>query len=76
VVSYLRLFDFTTKPYIMRRSVKIFWRIFFGGFIAFVLLVCLASWGVFGPMPSLKKLENPSILQATEVFAEILFGKR
>ena len=61
----------------MRRSVKIFWQIFFGGFVAFVLLVMLASWGVFGPMPSLKKLENPSILQATEVFADdgTLMGK-
>ncbi|HEU5167878.1 MAG TPA: transglycosylase domain-containing protein [Chitinophagaceae bacterium] len=61
----------------MKRSVKIFWKIFFGGFIAFILLVLLASWGVFGPMPSLKKLENPSILQATEVFADdgTLMGK-
>jgi penicillin-binding protein 1A len=61
----------------MKRSVKIFWKIFFGGFIAFILLVLLASWGLFGPMPSLKKLENPSILQATEVFADdgTLMGK-
>ena len=61
----------------MKRSVKIFWQIFFGGFIAFVLMVLLASWGVFGPMPSLHKLENPSILQATEVFADdgTLMGK-
>jgi penicillin-binding protein 1A len=61
----------------MKKSVTIFWRIFFGGFVAFVLLVLLASWGVFGPMPSLKKLENPSILQATEVYADdgTLMGK-
>src|SRR6187455_2071772 len=61
----------------MKRSVKIFWQVFFGGFIAFVLLILLASWGLFGPMPSLKKLENPSILQATEVFADdgTLMGK-
>src|SRR6187399_2733379 len=61
----------------MKRSVKIFWQVFFGGFIAFILLILLASWGMFGPMPSLKKLENPSILQATEVFADdgTLMGK-
>src|SRR6188768_473528 len=61
----------------MKRSVKIFWQLFFGGFIAFILLILLASWGMFGPMPSLKKLENPSILQATEVFADdgTLMGK-
>ena len=61
----------------MKKSVKIFWRIFFGGVVAFILLVLLASWGIFGPMPSLKKLENPSILQATEVYADdgTLMGK-
>lgn len=61
----------------MKRSVGIFWKIFFGGFLAFVLLVLLASWGVFGPMPRLKELENPSILQATEVYADdgTLMGK-
>jgi len=61
----------------MKKSVRIFWKIFFGGCIAFILLVLLASWGVFGPMPSLKKLENPSILQATEVYADdgTLMGK-
>src|SRR4029079_7830558 len=34
-------------------------------------------WGVFGKMPSLKALENPNILQATEVFADdgTLMGK-
>jgi hypothetical protein len=36
----------------------------------FCIIDIAASWGVFGPMPSLKKLENPSILQATEVFAD------
>src|SRR5574339_425066 len=61
----------------MKPSVKIFWQIFFGGFVAFILLVLLANWGVFGKMPSLKALENPSILQATEVYADdgTLMGK-
>ena len=61
----------------MKRSVRIFWRLFFGGVLAFILLVLCASYGVFGPMPSLKKLENPSILQATEVYADegTLMGK-
>ena len=61
----------------MKRSVKIFWKIFFIGSFSFILLGLLAGWGVFGPMPSLKKLENPSILQATEVFADdgTLMGK-
>ncbi len=61
----------------MRRSVSIFWKLFFSGFLAFILLVMLANWGAFGPMPKLKELENPSILQATEVYADdgTLMGK-
>jgi penicillin-binding protein 1A len=53
----------------MKKSVRIFWRIFLVGFGAFVLLITLANFGVFGKMPSLQDLENPSILQASEVYA-------
>ena len=61
----------------MKKAVRIFWRIFFGGFAAFIILVILASFGVFGKMPTLNDLENPSILQASEVYAEngTLMGK-
>jgi len=61
----------------MKKAVRIFWRLFFGGFAAFILLVILASFGVFGKMPTLNDLENPSILQASEVYAEngTLMGK-
>ncbi len=53
----------------MKRSVRIFWRLFLFGFGAFILLIILANFGVFGKMPSLKELENPSIQQASEVYA-------
>ena len=61
----------------MKKSVRIFWRIFLFGFLAFVLLITLANWGVFGKMPSLQELENPSVLQASEVIANdgTLMGK-
>ena len=61
----------------MKKAVRVFWRIFFGGFAAFILLIILANFGVFGKMPSLSDLENPSILQASEVYAEdgTLMGK-
>ncbi len=61
----------------MTGLVRFWWKLFFYGFIAFVLIVLLASLGVFGSMPSLKKLENPSILSATEVYADdgTLMGK-
>lgn len=61
----------------MKKAVRIFWRLFVGGLAAFILLLLLANFGVFGKMPSLSDLENPSILQASEVYAEdgTLMGK-
>ncbi len=54
----------------MTRPVKIFWRIFLYGFLGVVLFVLLINWGVFGGMPSLSELENPSITLASEVFGD------
>ncbi|NML22166.1 penicillin-binding protein [Pseudoflavitalea sp. G-6-1-2] len=54
----------------MTRAVRIFWRIFLYGTLAVILLLVLINFGVFGKMPSLAQLENPSITLATEVFAD------
>ncbi|MDF2190253.1 transglycosylase domain-containing protein [Paraflavitalea sp. CAU 1676] len=54
----------------MTRPVKIFWRIFLYGTLAIVLFFLLINWGVFGKMPSLAELENPSITLASEVFGD------
>lgn len=51
-------------------AIRIFWRAFFYGLGAFILFLVLINLGVFGALPSLKELENPSISLATEVFAE------
>ncbi len=61
----------------MKKSVRFFWRLFAIGFASFIALVLMANFGVFGKMPSLTELENPSILQAAEVYAEdgTLMGK-
>lgn len=61
----------------MKKSIRIFWKIFLGGFAIFILLVLLIMFGVFGKLPSLKDLENPTILQASEVIASdgTLMGK-
>ncbi len=61
----------------MKKAVRIFWRLFAFGFIAFIALILMANFGVFGKMPSLEDLENPSILQASEIYAEdgTLMGK-
>jgi len=61
----------------MKKAVRIFWRLFLFGFLAFIALVLMANFGIFGKMPSLSDLENPSILQASEVYAAdgTLMGK-
>ncbi len=53
----------------MKKGARSFWIIFFSGFGVFVLFIMLCIFGVFGKLPSLKELENPSILQSSEVFA-------
>lgn len=61
----------------MKKSVRIFWKLFFTGLGAFVTIVLLANFGVFGKMPSMAELENPSMMQSSEVFASdgTLMGK-
>ena len=53
----------------MKSSVRFFWLLFLFGFLGFILIVLLANFGVFGKMPSLRELENPSIVQSSEVYA-------
>src|ERR1700712_4975225 len=61
----------------MKRSVKIFWRIFFGGFIFVILLFLCANFGLFGKMPSVAELENPEADLASEIYTSdgMLMGK-
>ena len=61
----------------MSRAVKIFWRIFFGGFASFILFLLLCNWGVFGAMPSIDDIQNPSASLSSQVYAQdgSLMGK-
>ncbi len=61
----------------MKRSVRILWRIFFIGFILFILLLLGANFGLFGKMPSVQELENPEADLASEVISAdgVLMGK-
>lgn len=61
----------------MKKFSRIFWIVLFSGFGVFVIFITLCIFGVFGKLPSLKELENPSILQSSEVFAAdgTLMGK-
>lgn len=53
----------------MQKAKKYLWRTFLIGMGAFALFIGLVSWGVFGALPSLAELENPSIMSASEVLA-------
>src|SRR5215204_7577933 len=52
-----------------KKTVRIFWYVLAGGFGTFLFILLLAMLGVFGKLPSLKELENPSILQSSEIYA-------
>ncbi len=67
----------TLKISYMKRSVKILWRVFFGGLFLVVLIFVLANFGVFGKMPSIAELENPEADLASEVYSGdgVLMGK-
>ena len=51
--------------------------VFLGGFTAFLLVFLLASWGVFGELPTFEELENPEKNLATEVISSdgVTLGK-
>jgi penicillin-binding protein 1A len=49
--------------------IKGFWILFGAGIVAVLLLFLLASWGVFGEMPTFERLENPQTNLATEIIS-------
>ncbi|HRH50392.1 MAG TPA: transglycosylase domain-containing protein [Panacibacter sp.] len=61
----------------MKKSIKILWRLFFIGLACFIVMILLANWGVFGSMPSIEELQNPSASQSSQVYADdgTLMGK-
>jgi penicillin-binding protein 1A len=61
----------------MKRSVKMLWRIFFGGLLFVIAIFTAANFGLFGKMPSLQELENPEADIASEVISAdgLLMGK-
>ena len=61
----------------MKRSVKILWQAFLVCLVLGVMMILLANWGVFGKMPSIEDLQNPSASLASQVYADdgTLMGK-
>jgi penicillin-binding protein 1A len=54
----------------MKKSIKIVWQVTFGSIIAFVLFILLCNWGVFGKMPDLEDIQNPSASLSSQVYAQ------
>ncbi|MCF6181437.1 transglycosylase domain-containing protein [Lutibacter sp.] len=49
--------------------IKWFWILILGGTASIIFMFLLASWGVFGPLPTFEELENPEKNLASEVIS-------
>jgi len=60
-----------------KKYIKRFWIIVLGGFASISLVFLLASWGIFGELPTFEELENPEKNLATEVISSdgVTLGK-
>ena len=60
-----------------KKYIKRFWIIVLGGFVSILLVFLLASWGIFGELPTFEELENPEKNLATEVISSdgVTLGK-
>jgi penicillin-binding protein 1A len=54
----------------MSKAVKIFWRVFFIGIGSFILFLLLCNWGLFGEMPSIDDIQNPTVSLSSQVYAQ------
>ena len=59
------------------KAVKIFWKIFLYAWGFVFLLIFLIYVGLFGKLPSIEELENPSLMSSSEIYADdgTLMGK-
>ncbi len=51
------------------KYIRWFWMLFSGGILVVALLFLLASWGVFGEMPTFEDLENPKNNLASQIIS-------
>jgi len=60
-----------------KKYIKRFWIIVLGGFASISLVFLLASWGIFGELPTFEELENPEKNLATEIISSdgVTLGK-
>ncbi|MFH0760832.1 MAG: transglycosylase domain-containing protein [Bacteroidota bacterium] len=58
------------QPDKTRKYLKNFWLIYAGGVVFVFLLFTFISFGWLGVMPSFEELENPNLIEATQVISE------
>ncbi|GIZ07989.1 penicillin-binding protein 1A [Flavobacterium sp. UMI-01] len=60
-----------------KKYTQAFWKFFFYGLGGIAVFFLLASWGIFGAMPSFEDLENPDSNLATEIISSdgVVIGK-
>lgn len=73
------LSDFLWKnvPEIDKKRLRRLWLIYFTGFAVFILFFVGVYFGLLGPIPSFRQLENPETNLATEIYSAdgVLMGK-
>ena len=61
----------------MEKSIRILWKSTFIAIAAFMLFLLLCTLGLFGDMPTISDIQNPSASQSSQVYAQdgTLLGK-
>lgn len=59
----------TNKAFGFSKYIRWFWMLFSGGILAVILVFMLASWSVFGEMPTFEDLENPKNNLASQIIS-------
>ena len=62
--DHLKKSSETSKP------VRVFWKFFLYAWSAVFLLILLIYVGLFGKLPSIEELENPSMMSSSEIYAD------
>lgn len=59
------------------KGVRLFWKLFLYGWVSVIAVILLIYVGLFGKLPSIEELQNPSMMSSSEIYADdgTLMGK-
>jgi penicillin-binding protein 1A len=59
------------------KAVRLFWKFFLYGWLLLFAIIALIYVGLFGKLPSIEELQNPSMMSSSEIYADdgTLMGK-